>query len=275
MEIDKKTLIKLISSIKKKKTLKSISNKLIKDEILKYINQNPELIKSINNKKSKNFKKIVKEIRKKLHLIYGSFQTSKKNKRGKYLKDLDIKKILSTNISTKERLEIYPNLYKKIFKITGKPKTIVDLGCGINPISFPFMNLKKINYFCYDIDKNDLDFIKKYFKLMKINGKTKILNLLKVKKDPDMIKKIPKSDVAFLFKLLDSLETKGHKLSEIIISNLNSKHVVVSFSTKTITRKIMKHPYRGWIERMLKRLNLKFKKLIFSNEIFYIIKNKN
>ena len=49
--------------------------------------------------------------------------------------------------STKERIDYYPKIYSEIFRIAGKPGIIADLGCGVNPFSFPYMNLKKLNLF--------------------------------------------------------------------------------------------------------------------------------
>src|SRR3989338_9387488 len=78
--------------------------------------------------------------------------------------------ILKTHISSKERISIYPELYEKIFSITGKAKSILDLSCGLNPLSFPFMKLPlSIKYFATELCEDDLLFIEKYFQ--KINLK--------------------------------------------------------------------------------------------------------
>ncbi len=84
-------------------------------------------------------------------------------------------------------------------------------------------------------------------------------------------RKLPKADVCFMFKFLDPLEEKGHKLSEEIIKSLDCKYIVVSFSTKTISGRNMRYPYRGWIEKMLNRINIKFDRFNLENEVFYII----
>lgn len=283
--MDKNKILNVIDNIKKKKSLESISNKIVEEELSKILNQNPKLINFIKNERSKEFKKIVKLVRNKLHITYGIFQTKNRKKLQKYFSTLkealknnkDIirahEDILSISVSSKERLNFYQELYKSIFKITGIPESILDLGCGFNPFSYPFMGINKLNYYAYDINEEDCKFLNNYFNLMskytKLEGKAEVLNL----KDLSLISKLPATDVCFLFKTLDPLEQKGHKFSEQLISLIKSKWVIVSFSTKTISGKQMKHPYRGWIERMLNRINLKFEKLRFPNEFFYIIKN--
>lgn len=269
----------LIGFIKKNKKYSSISDDIVMQEIDDYFKRNPNNIRLLDNKRSKKYKKIIKEIRAKLHSVYGSFQLQNKNKREEYLNQLkginDYKthdNILSTSVSAKERIKEYPELYKKIFNITGKPKKIIDLGCGLNPVSYPYIGVYDLTYHAYDIDEKDIDFLNRYFNSIrnysKLKAKAAVANL----KNIDFIKNIPKADICFMFKFLDVIEKKGHKLSEEIIKSLNSKYLVVSFSTKTVSNKKMNHPYRGWIERMLTRINLKFERIETENEDFYIIK---
>jgi len=225
-------------------------------------------------------KKILSEIKSELHKIHGSFQKKSRVKREQYLKELKknpedenlIKKILLTNRSTKEIIGNYEEIYERIFEITKKPKTITDLGCGINPFSFIFMKIKKVIYYAYDIDEEDLEFINKYFNLIKnrISGKTEILNFSGI--SDEEIKMIPKSDICFMFKTVDVLDKENHKQSENIIKNINSGFVIVSFPKKTLSGKKMNFPSRTWFEIMLERIDLKFEKIDFENEVFYVVK---
>lgn len=299
----------ILEEIKQSRKYKAVSKEIILTEIERYFKKNPE------HERYKD-KKILSEIKSELHKIYGSFQKVSRRKRGEYFEELHrsvspklqnagrkvnpenlsaIKKILLTNKSAKERIEYYEDIYKKIFEITGEPKTIVDLGCGLNPFSFIFMNLghrsvsypqgtrtssrpklrnagRKVNYYAYDIDDEDISFINEYFYLMKkkISGKAEILNLSSANEKE--IQKIPEADVCFMFKLADVLDRENHKQSEKIIKNLNSDYIVVSFSKKTLAGNKMNFPYRGWIEKMLERIGLEFNKIDFENEIFYVIK---
>ena len=269
----------ILQIIKKSKKYCSISEEILKKEIKKYFQLNPKSTKLLEKPKSKKFKEIIKSIKAKIHLSYGSFQTKDKGKRDEYLRNIqginDYKNhdlILSTSISSKERLNDYKTLYRNIFKITGKPKKIIDLGCGLNPISYPYIGITDLIYKAYDIDKEDCNFINNYFNLMKSYTKLKGISEVKDLSSLKEIKKLPRADMCFMFKFLDVIESKGHKLSEQIIKNLNCKHLIISFPTKTVSGKKMKHPYRGWIERMLARINYDFEKITTTNEIFYIIK---
>ena len=88
-------------------------------------------------------------------------------------------------------------------------------------------------------------------------------------------KKIPKADIVFMFKFLDPIEKaygKGHKLAEEIIQCVKAMYVVASFAKKTLSGKTMRHSYRGWIERMLDRLERRYWKIETGKEIYYVIK---
>jgi len=130
------------------------------------------------------------------------------------------------------------------------------------------MNLNNVNYYAYDLSKEEVKILNQFFKEKKINGKAAILDLLNLNK----VKKLPKADLAFLFKMTDVLDKgKGHKTSEQIIKAIPAKFIIVSFPTLTMSGKKMNHPRRGWIELMSQRLGYKFELLEFSNELFYII----
>ena len=177
----------------------------------------------------------------------------------------DYEKLLKTNVSTKERS--YGLLYEEIFSITGKPKKVLDLGSGINPISL--YKYKDIEITALEINKDDVDILSMYFKKLG-KGKAELFDLHKIEK----LKKY-KADIGFLFKVVDLLDlAKEHKQAEEVMENINVKWLVVSFSTKTLSGKDMNFPYRGWFERICERLNWEYKKLIKLNEIFYVVKVK-
>jgi 16S rRNA (guanine(1405)-N(7))-methyltransferase len=181
----------------------------------------------------------------------------------------DYVNLLKSHQSSKERLKYYEKFYKELFAITGKPDSIIDIGCGMNPISFEYMNLDNIEYYALDISKKDLEIIKEYFKQKNINGRVKVFDAVR---DKYVFNKT--YDLCFAFKLFEILETtKSHRLTEDIIKKLPAKWIIASFSTKTLSGAPMKRRRRIWFEVMLKRLGKKFETINFYNEIFYVIRN--
>jgi hypothetical protein len=242
----------ILKKIKEKKSLENIDDSIVQTYIDSYFEENPRELTKIKNPKSAAFKKTIKEVRNELNRVYGIFF-------------IDDEFTFQSRTSTKEREKIYEKLYQDIFRTTGKPKKILDLACGHNPLSYSLMDAKP-EFIVTELIKTDVDNLNKYFKKTKLNGKA-IQENLQTQKD------FPEADITFLFKIIDVLETvKNRDFTESLIKRLNSKAIVMSFSTRTLKGRIMNHPRRGWLERMLNRLDLKYEKLVYPSEIFYVIK---
>lgn len=271
-----------VSEIKRKKNLSSLPDSFVEDLVKDFFRKYPKLEKELEKHpkplRSKSFKFLLKEIRKTLHDIYGVFILNKKDLKSleshlKKIKKLDEDalqihaELLSAHKSSAERLDFYPEIYEKIFSCTGKPKSILDLACGLNPLSFPWMGLKKVKYFAYELTEEDSNFIQSYFNIMKpfsLDGKAFAADIMK-------LRQLPKTDVCFLFKVLDSLEDLEKDYSKNLLKKIPAKFMIVSFPTMSIGGK---NPIklRGWFFRMIRELNYKAESFEIENEIFYIVK---
>jgi hypothetical protein len=118
-----------------------------------------------------------------------------------------------------------------------------------------------------------MDFITEYFKIMKINGIAKRLDLIK---DLDEVEKLSANvDVTFLFKALDSIETITWGNSEKLLKCINSDWIVVSFATRSIGgKKEIKKEKRKWFDKLCEKEGWQSEIIEFTGEIFYIIKKK-
>ncbi|MEM4260021.1 MAG: hypothetical protein QXG00_02190 [Candidatus Woesearchaeota archaeon] len=279
----------IIDHIKEKKEFHNLDDSIVKEKLEKILNNNTKLKTLIQRiepnklKKNKKYKELIKIVRKNLREIYGVFILDNYSKINnhivtlKKLKEEDDKKylairILSVHKSTQERLPFYTEIYKKIFAITGKPKTILDLGCGLNPFSYFFLGCRP-NYIATDLNEKDLIPIQRFFEIEKINGYTIAINLTK---DYDTLKKMDKVDVCFVFKLFDSLEKTKFNVTENVIQNLNASYVIVSFPTRSLGgKKPIKKEKRAWFERILKKNNYTYTTFEVSNEFFYVINKDN
>ena len=220
--------------------------------------------------KNSNFKAVVKEIRAKLRKVHGVYNRDNYDERLRLVKDRKFEDALKTHKSTNERFVFYPFILGKIFSYFPKPKAILDLGCGLNPLIvslFPDY-FDKVKYFAGDLNMDEVSLLNLFFNQEKIDGKAFVIDLMHHVDSVDMF---GKTDVCFLFKVLDVVEHSGHKHSEEIIKRINSRFIVVSFSTKTLSNKNMNYPGRGWIERMLNRLGFRWHFFYVENEAFYVV----
>ena len=250
----------IIPKIKDKKELSDISDELVKDVLEIYLKKHSIIIP----KKKKELKILIKEIRKELRKYVGRYQIKTDyKKRLELLEKNNIPDLLKTHTSTKERLDFYPELIKIINDL--KPKSILDLGSGLNPIAIiSYINNKAIVYHAIDIKRDELKLVEYFFTKNKIEGDVHLHDIRK-------IKNFPKTDLCLILKTLDIIDDKRHRISESIIKGLNSKHIIVSFSTRTLSGKPMNSPRRAWFENLLKELNYKYEIRGSHNEIFYVV----
>ena len=259
-------ILQLIQDIKKKKELRTLDDSFIRKEINRVLTLEPALRKGLSsrNSRSREYKSLVKAVRARLRRVYGVFRSG--DKKGDTI-------TLKTHSSTQERLSFYSELYAKLFAITGTPRVILDLGCGLNPLSVPFMKLKKAMYYAYDINVQEIGIISQFFRQWKktslsFEGKASILDI----SDTSAVQNLPHADICFLFKVTDALDrNKGHSASEQLITAIPSKYIILSFSTKTLSGKPMTAPHRKWVEWMCQRLGYNYTILKFENEIFYVM----
>ena len=169
-KLNKMNISEILGNIKKKKELKDIKDSLVLNLVESYLKENNLNIEVKNFEKTRKYKIMFKEIRKKLRKSYGSFK--------QYYEPRDSK------------------VYYKIFSITGKPKSLLDLGSGLTPL-----DLKLDNYYAYDISRENIKKINNYFKKNNLKSRAFLFDLIN-----DDYNKLPKANVCFLLKVLESLE---------------------------------------------------------------------
>ncbi len=267
----------LIKKIKEKKEFSGLDDSFVQSQIESFIKRNQKLAVPFGQLKQKDLKTIVKGVRANLRklVVYASKEKIPDIGRFKGLKKEEFKElcqeILLQNTSTKERLNIYSSLYQEIKKL--KPKRILDLGCGLNPVSLSLSNWQG-EYFAYDINQEEIFFLQKFFPILKsvtsINGHAVCFNLLETEK----LFSLPRADLCLIFKVTDVLEQKKykkHKVTEELIQKLPCRFVLLSFSTKTLSGKPMTAPERNWLKWLLERLKYQYQILKYPSEIFYLI----
>lgn len=264
----------LIQKIKEKKEFSGLDDSFVQSQIESFLKRNPKLAAP---NKQKELKAIVKGVRASLRklVVYASKEKIPDISQFKGLKKEEFQElcqnILQQNTSTKERTNIYPSIYQEIKKL--KPKRILDLGCGLNPVSLSLSNWQG-EYFAYDINQEEISFLQNFFPVLKsvtrINGHATYFNLLETEKIPSL----PKADLCLIFKVTDVLEQKKykkHKITEELIQKLPCRFILLSFSTKTLSGKPMTAPERNWLKWLLERLKYQYQILKYPSEIFYLI----
>ncbi len=194
----------------------------------KSLDYSKELIERISKKlSSKGFsgKDFDKALKKELYEIHHNyFKTFNYGKALEMLKKSQEKGVHEKLIKKYDpnRFIVLDELYKNIFKITGYPKILIDLACGLNPLTLPWMNLpKNCKYFCYDLEKGLIDFLNEYFSIIGKDYKAFLCDALS---NPPNIK----SDVCFLFKATTCFEWQSPGSTNELLKKIDSKFIIIS-----------------------------------------------
>jgi hypothetical protein len=289
----------LIEDIRSKKELRNLDEEFVTkklDLFLKNISHHQDkdkAIRKLNSSKTyKQFSKssehdfLIKTLRTELRKVYGAFILEDYEKKSKIVAKLrqDLTddeesaihlELLKLHKSTNERLNHYTTLYHTIFsKIFGdtekKSYVILDLACGLNPISNIFFRDKIKKYYASDISSQDCDFLKTYFKKTKLDVEVFPMDLA----DEDNYRKLSeiKCDICFIFKTLDGLERVKRDITGNLLKAVDTKYFAITFPTLSLggVREIKEHR-RLWLEKLLDKLGWRWQKQLLENELLYFV----
>lgn len=237
----------LIRKITDKKEFSDLPRKDVEIAFKKFYK--PENAEYQNIKLTRNF----------LRKVYSSFSSRKLLNP----KEKDVQWVLMKHKSTKERYEFYNQIYSRILGESNKENlSVIDLGCGVNGFSFEFLKEinSKIRYVGVEAIGQLVTLTNIYFKKNNLNGNVSHFSLF----EPDMVLNLIKSQksprIAFLFKVIDSLEVMERNYSKELIKNITPflDKVVLSFATRSLGSRKKFGVQRNWI-------------LKFINENFQII----
>ncbi|MEK6894420.1 MAG: hypothetical protein AABX10_03070 [Nanoarchaeota archaeon] len=248
---------KLVRKIKEKFELKSLPDTLVISTLESYLLKNK--IKDTHSEKAQKI--IIKEVREELRKYTGQYASKSNIKnRSEFIKSGDINELLLQHSSTRERVDDYPLVRNMIRALN--PQSILDLGCGINPIALAKPGIK---YHAYDINEYDLEIVNEFFKVNGIHGDVHHKDIREEPTFPDV-------DLCIIFKVLDILGDRRIGITRDLLKKINAKHFIISFATRTLTGKKMNSPYRRWFENILKALKYDYKITRTNQELFYLIK---
>jgi len=229
--------------------------------------------------KVKSHKDLLKQVRHKLHNIVApylgdpDYAQSILDLEAAFLDpddDSQIKsicqRILESHSSTRERIPYLQQFYSSIFKITGTPQIILDLACGLNPISLRWMDMHgKVQYHAYDMHHPRIDLINRYFEL---EGLPTLAEHRDILVDPPETQ----ADLAFFFKEAHRFEQRRHGCNRDFWQALNVEHLVVSLPAASLDgkRNLTERQYR-LVANTIENLPYDMVDLSIGNEIVFII----
>ncbi len=137
--------------------------------------------------------------------------------------------LMAAHASTHERIALLEHFYPRLFALTGQPQTILDLACGLNPLSFPWMGLPtSTRYHAYDLHGPRCQLLAHYFALQ---GLPPLVEQADILVHPPQVQ----ADVAFFFKEAHRFEQRQHGCNRAFWQALNVRWLLVSLPITDLT----------------------------------------
>lgn len=208
--------------------------------------------------RARNVDDAVKRVKRRLHQAVGAFRGAGRQPalaaawNGR-LDDPEFRaacaEAMRGHASTRERLPHLDAFFADIWSVTGRPRRVLDLGCGLNPLALPWMGLGDATYDAVDVDERPLAAVREFLSLV---GQPHRVTHRDLVADPTS----EPADVALLLKLVTTLDRQDPAAATRLVGDLQVAHAVVSFTTRTLGGRSqgMQRTYRDRLARLVEDL---------------------
>lgn len=210
--------------------------------------------------------------RRELHRVAGAFFSREEARRAEKLLsqwpeggDEALSRILSLHASTRERLPLaaMDALYAHLFEITGKPRRVLDLACGLNPI---YLAARGINVLGLDAHLGAVALVNRFAEENALDARAEGADLRTAELPEERF------DLALVFKLLPLLGANGYDL----LGRVRAGFVAVSFPTRTLSGRSvgMERNYSSAFEENCPQRFAIADRFVAGNELIYVLKER-
>lgn len=227
-------------------------------------------------------KDVVKATRARLHQVYAAYESPVDYARA--YQDLEAayagppaeageivrgasRALLALHASTRERLPILEQFYAELWAHTGLPCVLLDLACGLNPLSAPWMGLPATAvYHGYDIDAERVAFLQRALPLAGLEAHVHLQDVLC---EPPA----EAGDVALLMKSSACLERQQTGATLALLDALRVRYVVVTFPVQSLGQrdKGMAAHYESFFREQLEDRPWPVTRLVFESELVFTV----
>lgn len=264
----------------------------VKDEVLtsrKYRNLNPAIVERMSvvaQVKYKSPKEVEKNVKADLHTVYSAFwhgpaDFAKLFKNICQAKDSGddgavdnlLKKAIETNSSSGERLVVLDRFMEVVsLLVSRRDPTIVDVGCGLNPLLFIYKKvLPRARFKVYEIDSELVGFLNDMGELFGYDIEAKLVDSVT---EGEYLTQ--DADLFFLLKMFTTLEFQKKGIAREILEKIKCPNILVSYPTTNIGRnkrgKNMEAAYREQFRRIIADTNWDIEEIALFNELFFVVR---
>ena len=254
-------------------------------ESAKYRHVAPDLILrlgAIELQKRRNLKEAIKETKNTLHQVAGAYLDSLPPY-SKWLIELEglksessnldeaLHRMMASHTSTRERIPLLEEFYRRTVAEIGELHSVLDLACGLNPLALSFMPLvPEAPYFAYDLYLDMMSYLNSFFQLCFPSGMAEAR---------DVVANPPTqgAHIALILKFLPVLEQTEKDKTLTWLKSIQTEYLLISFPTKTLTGRTMRmaENYEAQFREVLSQPNWSYRRLLFDNELCFLIEKKD
>jgi len=210
----------------------------------RYRSIDPGLVRRIAEselRKGRSLREAVKATRSKLHQVAAAYleETVPYGLWLQRLRDLpgDINhphvrnfclEMMRLHASTRERLPYLETFYRESLAPLGSVTSILDLGCGLNPLALPWMPIvAETRVLAWDIFDDMVDFLNAFFEHFGIHGRAVLA---------DLTAELPQEPVqlALLLKLIPCLEQLDKRIGARLLEEIRAEYLLISFPAHSL-----------------------------------------
>lgn len=246
----------------------------------KYQTIAPDLIRSIaatELAKGRSRKDALKATKNQLHQSAAAYQAGRMAYE-QWLADLrrtfpdpdlwraQLRTILAHHASTAERLPILDDFYRTILADLPPIRSVLDVACGLNPLTIPWMGLPAhVHYSVCDIYQDQIHFLNEFFRLANIRGRAEVRDLL-------VHPPTQRVDLALVLKTIPCLEQMDRSAGARLLDALDARCLLISFPVRSLggRAKGMASTYEAHFHALVDRRGWAIKRFEFDGELAFL-----
>ncbi len=199
----------------------------------------------------KRYKALIKDVRKRIYYHLRQYQSDRQGipqlkarleahvRRGETheIKQV-VQDLLLSHISTKERLANYEEFYEHLFALTPPPEKILDVGCGLHPLSYPFdrPDISPQLYVAIDRDPNVIEVLTIFADAAEPTRLVALCKNITDLRGADSLTDGGMYDMAFMLKLVPVITRQDRDLLAHLTC-LPARKLLITASTESMTRR--------------------------------------
>jgi 16S rRNA (guanine(1405)-N(7))-methyltransferase len=175
--------------------------------------------------------------------------------------------IMANHASTAERLPILNDFYRTILADLPPLRSILDVACGLNPLTIPWMGLPAgVDYYACDIYRDQIQFLNDFFRLTAVRGQAEVRNVLA--HPPTQ-----RVDLALVLKTIPCLEQMDRSAGSRLLDALDARYLLVSFPVRSLggRAKGMAATYEAHFHALSAGRGWTIKRFEFDGELAFLV----